>query len=91
MTFRAETLLPADIQQAACRRDNEWGWPPALIPQVIDGAEQSQLVSIGGQLQFLMPGGTCECYWVEVDTYKSVSTELPWHNRVTQTAAAARS
>ncbi|MBL9048472.1 MAG: hypothetical protein JNK34_14455, partial [Tabrizicola sp.] len=34
-------------------------------------------------------GGTCECYWVEVDTYKSVSDEITWHDRVNKTADTA--
>src|SRR4029077_14706866 len=37
----------------------------------------------------LPDGGTCECYWVEVDTHRSVSKELPWAERVIQTADVA--
>lgn len=48
------------------------------------------MISVGGQLQFRLPGGdTCECYWVEVDTYKSVDQALPWAERVNQTAEVA--
>ncbi len=45
------------------------------------------LISVGGQLQFRLPdGGTCECYWVDVDTYKSFDKALPWSERVNRTA-----
>jgi len=48
------------------------------------------MVSIGGQLQFRFPdGATCECYWVAVDTSKTVSADLPKTELVAQSAAAA--
>jgi len=57
---------------------------------VIEAARAANLVNIGGQLQFRIPdGGTCECYWVEVDTYNTVDPKLPWDDRVSQTAAVA--
>jgi hypothetical protein len=37
----------------------------------------------------LPDGGTCECYWIEVDTGKSVAASLPWEERVNQAAAVA--
>jgi hypothetical protein len=87
-----ETLLPASLLDRATLRGEEYAWPVSNIPEVIEAARLANLVSIGGQLQFLFPdGGTCECYWVEVDTYKSVSTDLPWAERIDQTALAASS
>jgi len=47
------------------------------------------LVNIGGQLQFIMPGATCECYWIEVDTFKQVPKSLAWKERVDLSAATA--
>jgi hypothetical protein len=83
-------LLPREILDRASRRGKEYAWRVADIPAVIEAARNAGLVSIGGQLQFRLPdGGTCECYWVEVDTYKSVSKALPWSERVNQTADAA--
>ncbi|GLR47199.1 hypothetical protein [Sphingomonas astaxanthinifaciens] len=88
----SETLLPDHLLERATRRGNERAWPIHDIPEVIEAARQADLVSVGGQLQLRFPeGGTCECYWVEVDTFKSVSPNLPWLERVEQTAAAARS
>lgn len=57
---------------------------------MIDEAEKAGLLNIGGQLQFLMPEGTCECYWVEVDALANEPKDLTWTERVTLAAAAAR-
>lgn len=48
------------------------------------------LLNVGGQLQFLMPEGTCECYWVEVDALKGEPNSLTWSERVAFSATAAR-
>lgn len=86
----AERLLPKEILGQASLRENEYAWPIAEIPSVIDAARFSNLVSIGGQLQFRIPGGgTCECYWVQVDTYQDVSQDLPWDEQVNATAKSA--
>jgi hypothetical protein len=86
---RAELGLPHDVLQRASLSGNEYAWPIEDIPTVIEAARQANLISIGGQLQFRLPDATCECYWVEVDTYKTVSAALPWPERVNQAAAAA--
>lgn len=82
--------LPAPILSQASLRGNEYAWPIDTIPFVIAAAREASLVSVGGQLQFrLTDGGTCECYWIEVDTYKTVPERLPWEDRVHRTADAA--
>lgn len=87
-----ETLLPARLLERATLRGRERAWPISEIPDVIEAARLANLVNAGGQLQFRIPAGeTCECYWVEVDTVRSVSPDLSWPARVEQTAAAARS
>lgn len=87
--------LPKSLLERASLEGNEYAWPIADIPKVIEAAKNANLINIGGQLQFRVPdkfgGGICECYWVEVDTYKSVPCELPWDERVTKTADAALS
>lgn len=85
-----EMLLPDTLRSAACRNDGEWGWQPEAIPLVIDEAEKLSLLNIGGQLQFLMPEGTCECYWVEVDAINGEPDGLTWAERVARSATAAR-
>jgi len=86
----SESLLPDHILKRANLQGNEYAWRPSDIPEVIEAARAANLVSIGGQLQFRFPdGGTCECYWVDIDTFKSVPVDLPWQERVTRTADAA--
>ena len=88
-----ELYLPKEILQRSRRSGNEHAWRIVDIPTVIEAARAAGLVNVGGQLQFLIPeelgSGTCECYWVEVDTYKSVSEELAWELRVSKTAEVA--
>lgn len=87
-----EQLLPTFLIERATLRGNEYAWRLGDIPTVIEAARDASLISIGGQLQFRMPDiGTCECYWVEVDTYKDVSETLAWSERVTSTAKSALS
>jgi hypothetical protein len=85
-----EHALSPEVLQRASRAGNEYAWCVHDIPDVIEAARLSNLISIGGELQFRLPdGGTCECYWVDVDTYKSVDKALPWQERVKRTAEVA--
>ena len=86
-----ETRLSRNLRDAAIRRDHEWGWPPNLIPRVIDEAEALGLLSLGGQLQFILPAGICECYWVDVDPLQNEPARLDWEARVRFAAENARS
>lgn len=85
-----EKRLPAELFEKASIRRGEYAWPIDDVPKVIEAARAANLVNLGGQLQFRVPGeGTAECWWVKVDTYQSVSTSLPWSERVEKTAKAA--
>ncbi len=85
-----EQALPSKLVGRASLRGREHAWSLDDIPNVIEAAREAQLISIGGQLQFRLPdGGTCECYWIEVDTYREVDKALPWQERVQLTARAA--
>jgi hypothetical protein len=86
--IRPERHLPKELLQRASH-GNEYAWRLSDIPRVIEAARHADLVSVGGQLQFRLPEGTCECYWVEVNTYKSVPKGLPWNARVARTAEVA--
>jgi hypothetical protein len=86
-----EELLPASIVRRATLRGKEYAWPLTDIPHVIDAAEAAGLASVGGQLQFRIPSrATCECYWVDVDTYRGLSRDLLWSEEVRVTAESAR-
>lgn len=90
MVAKLESAFPPDLLARASLRGNEYAWPVEVIPEVIEQAKDRNLISIGGQLQFrFVEGAICECYWIEVDTFKTVSRDQPWPERVRQTAAAA--
>ena len=87
-----EDYLPAELIARASLAGTEYAWPVEMIPDVVEAARSASLINIGGQLQFRIPDvGTCECYWVEIDTYKSVPDDLSWSERVERTAEAAKS
>jgi hypothetical protein len=85
-----EQLLPAEILAKASLAGKEYAWRLSDIPDVIDAAERANLVSVGGQLQFRLPTGTCECYWIEVDACKSLDKNMRWPERVSRSASVAR-
>jgi hypothetical protein len=89
MTDRLLQLMPQELMAAASLRGKEYAWSLDLIPLVIEAARRANLVSVGGQLQFRLPEGTTECYWIAVDTYASVSKALSWAEQVRLTAEAA--
>ena len=84
-----EDLLPLELLKRATRRGNEYAWRLEDIPQVIEAARLANLMSVGGQLQFRLPDGTCECYWVEVNSIDCIALDLPWRARVEQSAEIA--
>ena len=89
MSGVADEKLPGELLQQASLRGNEYAWPLNLVPEVIRVGESLGLLNVGGQLQFRMPDATCECYWVEVDTYREVPREISWEDRVSKAAQIA--
>jgi hypothetical protein len=82
--------LPVDILARATLRGNEHAWQVTDIPIVIEAARAHNLINIGGQLQFrLTDDKICECYWVEVDTFREIDENSPWTEKVTQSANVA--
>lgn len=91
MVHAAESL-PEELLRRASVRGHEYAWRIVDIPEVIEATKREGMISVGGQLQFRFPNGvTCECYWVEVDTLKTVAADLPKSERVVQSATAALS
>ena len=88
--MRPEEFLSPEVLKKASLSGNEYAWPISEIPFVIEAARKADLLNIGGQLQFCAPDGICECYWIEVDTYKTVSDTLPWTERVERSALEAQ-
>ena len=82
---RPERHLPHGLLGRASLAGNEYAWRVEDIPEVIEAARQAGLVGLGGQLPFRLPGpggGTCDCYWVEVNTFEETPPSLPWAQRV---------
>lgn len=84
-----ESLLPPELLKIANLSGNEYAWRIDDIPKVIEAGRSLGLLNIGGQLQFRLANATCECYWIEIDTYKTVSNKLPWVERVNLAADIA--
>lgn len=81
--------LPSHLLNNASVRGKEYAWPLELIPSVIESCKAAGLVSLGGQLQFRLPSGTCECYWVAVDTRTQIDTGREWDDLVSRSASIA--
>ncbi|MEM1036160.1 MAG: hypothetical protein AAGI14_05300 [Pseudomonadota bacterium] len=58
--------LPDTLLNKATLRGNEYAWKLDDIPTVIKTARSIGLINLGGQLQFRIPGATCEAYEIEV-------------------------
>jgi hypothetical protein len=87
-----EEALPEELLRKASVRGHEFAWRVTDIPEVIEATKLTGMISIGGQLQFRFPNGvTCECYWIEVDTFKTVSADLSKDEAVVQSATTALS
>jgi hypothetical protein len=87
----AVELLPETLKRSATLRGNEYSWQPHDIPNLIEAGARANLLNIGGQLQLRLPTATCECYWVQVDTFPMVPESLPWNDRVVMAASEALS
>ncbi|MEM7016608.1 MAG: hypothetical protein AAF512_04610 [Pseudomonadota bacterium] len=82
----AEKILPQDIQDRAIKRDREWGWKRQDISKVIEAAKSVNLASLGGQVQIIVEGGTCELYWRNYDSVDQ-KREESWSDYVDRSAA----
>jgi hypothetical protein len=63
----AESKLPTNILEKAVISGNEYGWRRPDVVAVIKAAPSSGLAVLGGQIQFVVPDGTCELYWMNFD------------------------
>jgi hypothetical protein len=81
----AEERLPAEILALGSCRGNEWAWPVEHVPAAIAAARGLGLATLGGQIQFRCPEGTCELYWLSADSSPRLAGE-PWADYVTRSA-----
>ena len=85
-----ESRLPADILQRATLRGNEYAWKRADLSMLFAAAETAGIANLGGQVQFRVPGGTCELYWQSFDSSgrRPGETAESWVSRSRQEAEA---
>lgn len=67
---KTERRLPQEILDKAIKSTNEFGWKQTDFLEVIEAARQLKMAIIGGQVQYPLPDGTCELYWLSYDTDK---------------------
>jgi hypothetical protein len=80
-----EALLPPAILAKASLRGNEYAWPFEAVEDTIIAAQASGLATLGGQVQFRIPDGTCEMYWLDADASDRRDDE-PWPEFVSRSA-----
>jgi hypothetical protein len=83
--MESEQLLPQKILQKASLRGHEYAWYPSDVKEAILAAKQSQLAMIGAEVQFRLPDGTCELYWLGFDASPKLATET-WPQFVERSA-----
>jgi hypothetical protein len=81
--LEAESRLPAAILKRATLRGNEYAWRRADLPTLFIAAESAGIASLGGQVQFRAPDGTCELYWhsFESSDRRPGETTASWVSR----------
>ena len=63
-----ERRLPETILKKAIKSGNEFGWRQTDFIETIETARKLKLGIVGGQVQYVLPDGICELYWLTYDT-----------------------
>src|SRR5580700_6336332 len=80
-----EQRLSRTVLNKATLRGNEHAWPLSAVEEAVMAGRECGLANLGGQLQFRIPEGTCELYWVEVDS-EGRRVDEKWQDYVARTA-----
>ncbi len=81
-----EEFLPQEIRaKAKITPGGEHAWRKEDFAVVVLAARRAGLASIGGQVQFIFPDGTCELYWVNYDSEEQKPDET-WSAYVERSA-----
>ena len=62
-----ERRLPETILKKAIKSGNEFGWRQTDFIETIETARKLRLGIVGGQVQYVLPDGTCELHWLSYD------------------------
>jgi hypothetical protein len=85
MTGKEELRLPQHFLNISVKRGNECGWKQNDVLEVIEAARKVRMAIIGGQVQYLLPIGRCELYWLSYDSTDRNQNE-EWINYCDRTA-----
>lgn len=80
-----EQFLPPAILSKGTQRGNEYAWPLSVVKEVIAAAKDCGLANLGGQIQYRIPEGTCELYWLTVGSRERSPGES-WDHYVSRSA-----
>jgi hypothetical protein len=84
--IKQEQRLPKSILDKAIKSTNEFGWRQEDFLEVIEAARQKFLAIVGGQVQYVLPDGTSELYWLSYDSTEREPSEtwLTYCNRTAE-------
>ncbi len=80
--------LPETILKKAIKSGKEFGWRQTDFLDTIEKARKLKLGIVGGQVQYVLPDGTCELYWLAYDPTQRQSGE-DWIEYCNRTADEA--
>jgi hypothetical protein len=81
-----EKDLPETIRRkASVSHGGDHAWRQADVEEAIRAAREAGLACLGGQVQFQLPDGTCEAYWVNYDPKERRVAES-WQDYVARSA-----
>ena len=83
--MNSEELLPQTVLSKASIRGKEYAWQKDDVKEAILAARQQNLATLGGEVQFRIPNGTCELYWLNFDPADKSDSEI-WQDYVVQSA-----
>ena len=70
--------LPPELARGAIQNGKQFAWPVDVFPSVVAEAPGLEYACLGGQFQFLRPGGEIfELYWLNADSQERKAGE-PW-------------
>lgn len=80
-----EQFLPKEILAKSVLSGREYGWRREDITSAITAAATVGLANVGGEVQFVLPEGTCELYWLGFGCHDRGLGE-PWDEYVSRSA-----
>lgn len=78
-----EEKLPREILSRVVMSGREYGWRKGDAIQAIEAAICVGLATLGGDIQFVLPEGTCDLYWMGYDSGEQQPGEV-WADYVTR-------